>query len=124
MNKLDPLSDKAQQAAHMGRLANPANGRENTIEWLESLGSKFVNVWLYLPARATGGWFWSDERHIDDPETLDTTVSMSLERLGGKYAIWRAGQQWVLLRRWNHETSTLRHYPNREAAEMVAIHGG
>ncbi len=94
--------------------------------WLERMGSKFVTVHLYV--RKIGGFEgrhmrWLDERHIDDPETLDTTVSMSLERLGGRYAIWQRDGGWVLLKR-GAAVPRLKFYPNREAAEMVAIHGG
>lgn len=128
MSMLDPLSDKAQKAAHAGRLwsqnGGPPNTRSETEKWLEDLGSKFVVVWLYAPKSTTitsRGTGWMEERHIDDPETLETTVSMSLERLGGKYAIWAYDGSWALLSR---SRTVLRWYPTREAAEMVAIHGG
>lgn len=130
---LDPLSDAAQLAAHWARemtMAKAANTPSKTEAWLESLGSTFVDVYLYLPKSQTLTVDWLDERHIANPETLTTTVSMSLSRLGGRYAVWKDGEEWVLLdaRKMGavHDSESIaistKRYPSREAAEMVAMH--
>lgn len=99
------------------------NTLSETEAWLESLGSTLVDVQLYV--RPFGGSIqsrvWLDERHINDPETLLTTVSMSLQRLGGRFAIWQNGLQWELFDMSKVGTKL---YPNREAAEMSAMHRG
>lgn len=80
---------------------------------MEGLGSKFIEAWLYIDGR------WMDERHINDTETLTTTVSMSLERLGGRFAVYECpDHHWQLFDRLD-QTATC--YPTKEAAEMVAI---
>lgn len=95
----------AHIAAEIKRAKAPLVGAidEDAAAWMEQLGSKFVVVWLYLPKSTTvtsRGSGWLDEKHINDPETLETTVSMSLERLGGHYALWSApGGDWNLLKR-------------------------
>lgn len=125
-----PFEDQTPDMLRAARLAGakwkemsgPPNDRETIEKWLESLGSTFVTVWMYLPkgTTLTSRPNWVDERHIADPETIETTVSMSLERLGGNYAIWQQGDQWALYRR---RPELVRHLPSREAAEMLAIHG-
>ena len=85
-------------------------------QWMEGLGSKFVEVWLYIRGERL------DERHIDDPETLETTVSMSMERLGSFHAVWLCKDgHWQL---YDRRRGTYTCYPNKEAAEMVAIFDG
>lgn len=94
------------------------NTRTETEAWLESLGSRFVEVALYL--RVEGHMEWQYERHIWDPETLDTTVSMSLERMGGRFAVWQElDLSWTFYDRRTGERKTM---PSRAAAEMVAMH--
>lgn len=115
MSKLDPYSDQAQVAyQHARNLSNPVN-RDATEAWLEELGSQFVEVWLYRDTK------WFDERHIADAETLETTVSMSMGRLGVRYAIWQEGAAFKVM---GPSVDQLRTLPSREAAEMLAIHGG
>lgn len=120
---LDPLSDEAVLAAHRARemtMSKAANTPSTTEAWLEALGSKFVDVRLYLKHE------WVNERHIDDPETLGTTVTMSLERLCGRFAVWRRpedevhkGPPWRL---FDRTTGVIKAFPSQEAAEMVAMH--
>lgn len=94
------------------------NTPSETEAWLESLGSKFADVRLYV--RNGGNMEWVDERHIDDPETLQTTVSMTLDRLGGRFAVWLCPERhWMLYDRRNNALCC---YPSQEAAEMVAMH--
>ena len=92
------------------------NPRSATETWLEGLGSKFRTVWFYVDGA------WLDERHIDDPETLEFTVSLTLERFKLRYAIWpdTADRGWWVFDR--HAPSESRWYPSREAAEMVVMH--
>ena len=92
------------------------NTPSETEAWLESLGSKFVEVHVLI------GGKWLNERHIADPETLATTVSMTLDRLGGRFAVWQdlSGSGWWLFNKvWTQKSKW---YVSREAAEMVAMH--
>ncbi len=97
----------------------PASSRSETEEWLESLGTQFRNVWLY--ARRNGSYEWFDEQHVDDPETFEVTVEMSRARFGASYVVYEHGGKWILI---GGKSEHPREYPSREAAEMVAIHGG
>lgn len=94
-------------------MKNP-NTRSNTEEWLARMGTKFCDVWLFVKG------CWIDERHVADNETFLATVVMSIERLGATYALWSDATEWCLIDR----NGSIRRYPNREAAEMVAIHNG
>ena len=94
------------------------NPRSATETWLEGLGSKFRTVRFYADGQ------WLDERHIDDPETLWFTVSLTLERFKLRYAIWpdTADRGWWVFDR--HAPSQPTWYPSMEAAEMVVMHNG
>lgn len=123
---LADITHRAGVHAYYGRqlnMATKAGTPAGTEAWLESLGSTFVDVRLYLKHE------WVDERHIADAETLGTTVSMSLERLGGRYAVWQFDGEWVLYDRFpapgpegQHYAGNIKRYPSQEAAEMVAMH--
>lgn len=104
-------------------MSTTPNNRSNTERWLETLGSRFVEVRCYVRGATTRSELtWADERHIDDPETLTTTVGMTLDRLGGRFAVWRCPDgHWQL---YDHRKGSMTCYPSQEAAEMVAIvHG-
>jgi hypothetical protein len=60
-----------------------------------------------------------EELHVDDPTTLAETVAMSLARSHARWAVWPDGTLWALT-----GGGRTRHYPSKEAAEMVAIHRG
>lgn len=60
-----------------------------------------------------------EELHVNDPLTLAETVAMSLARTGARWAVYPDGDLWALTGK-----GKTRHYPSREAAEMVAIHRG
>ena len=61
----------------------------------------------------------AEENHVDDPMTLAETIAMSMDRTGAIWAVYPDGDLWALTGR-----GRTRHYPTREAAEMVAIHRG
>lgn len=86
-------------------------------KWLRSLGAKFVDVWLCLP---NGDLV--DERHVDDPETLETTVQMSMDRLDARTDMFPCDDRWCVFSPYRAEAKRYRYYPTREAAEMVMIH--
>jgi hypothetical protein len=109
--------------AHSQVLKDGGKTASDLEAWLGSLGSTFIDVRLYM--RPIGGLSsdkrWLDERHIDNPETLQVTVAMSLERGNGRYAIWTCPERGVML--YDRRNDALKCYPSQEAAEMVAIHG-
>ncbi len=78
-------------------------------------GEALCKVWFYTGAT------WRLEAQIKDDETFLPTITMAFDRLKCVYALWSDGEKWYLLSR---TTGDCRRYPSREAAEMVAIHGG
>lgn len=84
-------------------------------KWLQGLGTEFVTVWIY----ANDDWF--DERHVDDPETLETTVQMTIMRFAWAQAVYQRGDGMWVRQTWDHRKLP---YPSREAAEMAVMHGG
>lgn len=92
------------------------NPRSDVERWLNDIKVPLVNVRLYIRGD------WIDENHVEDAGTIAETVAMSLQRLGGRYAVWRVGDGWMLFDRMFVEKS--RTYPTKEAAEMVAMHHG
>lgn len=113
-----PVTGSPRNAAWMLTLSRqPATNRSETEAWLETLGSRFVEVHFYT--RRDGHLTWLEERHIDDPETLFTTICMSLERLGGRFAVHPDRGDYVLV---DARERTTKLYGSREAAEMVAMH--
>lgn len=94
-----------------------------TEAWMSQIGTQFVNVRFWLP-KATG---WFDERHVADPETLHTTIDMSASRIGARSAVWQhPGEDGWRYWRFSSGPSDEPHktFPNKEAAEMYAIHRG
>lgn len=89
------------------------NTRSETEKWLEGLGMRFRQVWFLTP----NGWL--EESHVDDPETFDTTVDTSRQRLRARYVLYPYEGKWVLI---GGRCGYAKDYPTREAAEMVAIH--
>lgn len=87
------------------------------LHFAKTLGVKFIDVWTY--ARTFDGMRWCSTQHVDDTETFLETVDMALEREGLRFALWDDGDKWCLLDR---RTGDTKRYPNRAAAEMVAIH--
>lgn len=106
-----------------------ANTRAKVADALEGLiDTPLIDIW-FLTSKG-----WIDEKHADNPDTLKLTIDMTLERIKARYALWDAGppetSRWCLYRWVKYPlsegggvTTTTRHYPNREAAEMIAIHG-
>lgn len=92
------------------------SARTETEAWLESLGQKLIDVWFY-----SARYGWIDERHVDDHDTFLETVSMSMERLRLRHAMWLDGTGAVVVDR---QTGNTRTFPNRAAAEMWMIHHG
>ncbi len=84
---------------------------------LESLGPKFRDAWVYIAADA----LWLHTPQVDDPSTFDETLDAARSRLKGDYAVYPYGGSWVLV---GGQCGYAKDYPSREAAEMVAIHGG
>lgn len=78
-------------------------------------GHGIVTVWIY----ANDDWF--DERHVDDPETLETTVQMTIMRFAWAQAVYQRGDGMWVRQTWDHRKLP---YPSREAAEMAVMHGG
>jgi len=93
------------------------NTRGTAEAWLEGLGTSMCDVWFLQK----GSFFL--EKHVEDHETFLETVGMALDRLMARYAMWEQGgdKPWALL---DKTTGDTRSFPSREAAEMVAIHGG
>lgn len=87
-------------------------------DWMQDLGVKLVCVTF-----VTGEHVLKTEQHVDDLETLEMSVRRSLERMVWSYAIYPYMGRWVLVSRRRGAPST-RYYDSKEAAEMVAIHGG
>ena len=58
-----------------------------------------------------------EEMHVDDPITLAETIAMSMDRTRARAAVYPDGDKWALTSK-----GKTRHFPNREAAEMAAIH--
>lgn len=85
-----------------------------TENWMETLGASFQDVRVCLKDGT-----WTKERHVMDPETIDTTVEMSLGSRA-TYAVYFKRGSWTL----RGPAGRVREYPTREAAEMVAIHNG
>lgn len=79
---------------------------------MSELGTKFMSVWLLIE----GEWF--AEKHVDGPD-IGRTILMSIERLEAP-AMHQAEGWWLITTRAGR-TKT---FPNREAAEMYAIHCG
>lgn len=91
--------------------------RSDQAQWLSDLGVALVQVQLFVKGR------WIDERHVADITTLEETVSMSLKRLGGNYAVTPWQGRWALFTvPSGPRRMRLRYYDTREAAEMVAMH--
>lgn len=87
--------------------------------WLEKLGAKFADVQLLVKGE------FVEERHVNDPDTIEDTVVMSLERFKAKCAVWPTNDgNWCVFSPYRAEVKRLRYYPTREAAEMVALHNG
>lgn len=114
MSRLGPYSDEVQ--ANVWR-ARPSN-RHKTEQWLEHLGVGFVDVWFFHPK---GHVQWLLRPQVDDPKTLCECLRIEMGRSGARCALWHGLDRWNLLLRGS---DTIRTYPNREAAEMVAIHRG
>ena len=92
-------------------------GGEHTEQeqWLSRLGTRFVTVWFY----ANGDWF--DERHVDDPETIEATAWMTIARFSRAQAIYQRGDGMWVRQTQDHRKFL---YPSKEAAEMAAMHHG
>lgn len=82
--------------------------------FVQRLGVKLIDVWVYNHA----GWWIT--RQVDDHDTFLETLEMSMRNYRARFALWDDGEMWCLLDR---ETGDTKRYPNRAAAEMVAIHG-
>ena len=95
------------------------NSFTDTERWLRSLGTRFCAVKILGKDGA-----WVDENHVEDPDTFLITVDMSLKRLDARYAVWVEDEQEGRYCLLDRRTGDCRSYPSREAAEMVAIHGG
>lgn len=88
---------------------------ENKRSWIEEqLELKGQMIDVFFISR-TGEI--TSEAHVNDPITLAETIAMSMDRTGARYAVYPDGQFWALT-----GGGKTRHFPNREAAEMVAIH--
>ena len=110
-------------AAAMIARMHPKPGSEQE-RWLASLGSKFVDVSLWVPSPGGDGMVFTTERHVDDLTTLPETIALSLDRLKGTAAIYPYMGRWALATPAKDPPKRLRYYDAREAAEMVAIHNG
>jgi hypothetical protein len=108
MNENEDHEELVFQNAHAGRLANPKNGG------IIDFNLPMIEVFFIMRDGRI-----EQETHVNDPLTLAETVAMSLDRTRARWAVYPDGQLWALTGR-----GTTRHYPNREAAEMVAIHRG
>lgn len=88
---------------------------ESNPSWLDlQLASQMIPIFFI----ASDGRM-VEESHVNDPLTLAETIAMSMTRTGAIWAVYPDGEQWALTGK-----GRTRHYPNREAAEMVAIHRG
>ena len=85
---------------------------------MQGLGVKFIVVTFI-----TRDHVLLMEQHVDDPETIELTVRQSMSRMRWDYAIYPWMGRWVLLS-VRRGPSHVRYYDSKEAAEMVAIHGG
>lgn len=103
----DPIK-KAKFQAALFRIQGNLNTRSATEKWLEMLGTQFTTVHFLLRDRT-----WTTERHVADPETIVTTIDMS----AGRFGAWMCGL-------FKAPGAPVRSFPNREAAEMYAIHRG
>jgi hypothetical protein len=91
------------------------NTRTETEKWLESIGTKLIDVLFVLPNKTM------TEAHVADPDMIEVTVRMSLDRFPKpSYAVLPCSKGWAL----HCSTKPVRHYQTKEAAEMVAIHRG
>lgn len=91
------------------------NTPDATRQWLQGMGTTFCDVWFYTRARN-----WTLELQVEDHDTFLECVGMAMSRLGAGYALWYDGTLGGYLLKRNF--GKIRTYPNREAAEMVAIH--
>ena len=94
------------------------NNRAETETFLERAGLRFVVVRFYLADRDHQPWV--EERHVDDPVTLEHVVRQTLSRHRARYAVCPYHGRWALI----CSARLTRYYDTREAAEMVAIHNG
>lgn len=86
-----------------------------TEVWLKDLGCRFRDVW-FLTKKG-----WAQRAQVDDPVTFDECVDEERRRIGAKYVLYEFAGEWVLV---GSKCGHAKSYPNRAAAEMVAIHGG
>lgn len=96
--------------------ATQPNHRANAEAWLDELNIPMIDV-TFL--RTDGSWYV--EKHVDDATTIEDTIAMTLRNTTYLYALRRYHGRWELRGR---QVNTVRYYDSKEAAEMVAIHGG
>ena len=110
-------TDRVQRHYNLSQQA-----RSSTEAWLAELGTKFIDVRLFL--RKPGGTEHVVERHVDDNTTLSETIRMSMERHKATHAVYPYMGRWCLVTPHKEPTKMLRYYDTQEAAEMVAIFNG
>lgn len=81
--------------------------------WMRNLNVRLRAVWFYTYRKRT----WAFEAQVDDAVTFDECVETARLRLNATHALYEQGDEWALVM-----GNRIRFYPNREAAEMVAIH--
>lgn len=96
------------------RLHNQLTGRAGSDERIIDFGLPMIEVFLIMRDGRM-----ETETHVNDPTTLAETVAMSMSRTRARWAVYPDGDKWALTGK-----GKTRHYPTREAAEMLAIHRG
>lgn len=89
----------------------------DAVRYALKLGVRFRDVWFYRYGRPTRDWY--AEPQVDDPDTFDECVETARLRLNATHALYEYEGRWVLV---GGKCGYAKDYPNREAAEMVAIH--
>lgn len=105
-------------------MSKPVLIEQDEVGVMEALGTKFADVFF-----VDAGGMVFHEKHVDGV-TLLHTVELTLERFKGSKAVVPDGGSWLV--QWHQretgpdQSKALRskRFPNKEAAEMFAIHSG
>lgn len=80
---------------------------------MANLGTQFHPLIMLTPSG------WVNEPQVKDPEVWDELVRQAMGRCGARYALYSREGAWCVR---GPGIEQVREYPNREAAEMIAIH--
>ena len=116
MSNRDPTNaHDARVLRNIFRADMTPNTPDAAEAWLKNLGVRLVEAWIYHPRAG-----WKPTAQVKDEETFLDCIDDTMRRKGARYALWHDGEMWCLL---SKRTGDTRRLPNREAAEMLAIHG-